>query len=125
MSSEASERLSFNITRRHGYGKICSYRLKKSKFFVEVLSTTRIRMSILPTCRLDDTSDLQASLNRIWTCRSRFSRSFGHFRTKFFSYLFDFGRIVRQFSNNLFVFIRTNIEIRVIRRRPAIHIVVV
>ena len=125
MSSEAPGRLDFNITRRHRYGKICSYRLKSSKFFVEVSSTTRIRMSIVSTRRLDDTSDLQAPLNRISTCHSRFSRSFVHFRTKFFWHRFDFGRIVRIVSNNLFEFIRTNIEIRVIWRRPAIHIVVV
>ena len=125
MSSEAPGRLDFNITRRCGYGKICSYRPKSSKFFATDASKSCVDGFGSRTSHVDDTSELQASLDRISTCHSRFSRSFGHFRTKFFSNLFDFGQIIRIISNNLFVFIRTNIEIRVIRRRPTVHIVVV
>ena len=125
MSSEAPGRLDSNITRRYGYGARKPYGPKSSKFFVKVTSPTRISMGILPTCRLCNSSDLQASLRLCSTRHSRFSRPFDYFRTKFSSNLFDFERIVRIASNNLFEFIRTNIEIRVIRRRPAIHIVVV
>lgn len=89
LASQAQTRTN-NITGPIGYGKICSYRLKKSKFF----SRGKI---------FSNFSFFQAGrpiFVRVLPNSSCFSRKFGRFFHFWLALRFDFFRIVRIYTNN-------------------------